>query len=540
MTTTSHNADDVTDDPTSSLVLPLSPDALFQAIHAYVQTPAAPTAPFLASIGGLPTLFTLATLVTDPLTLRLVLSSLTKSLSSHPPPLPPADLTPFIIAGLSPTVRPDVRLFVLSELQRQLPSLQNQILDGPLLASLLTLLVGHVGGKDDEEDDKDAAEDAARQLVAPATALFLAFAALSPTNLQFLYSPPTLTGLLSRARVPSPPSLTAPGVDRTRLLRVLSFYIDLAGISDASRQLFLSSPLPALLLDGLRGWEADPLTQLNVVELLIRFIQGAHGLPPDLARQLLQALYSTRTTARPAFLTVATLQIAEALSDGGMGGGDWWRDEPFQAMLRDSLDSPDESVQLQAVATLCAVTCVSLETMALFTPLCIKHLPQQVTSSSELVQLAALHGLARVFGSQVGAAESAAAVVSLKEEVWEAVGAYHRRGTLDVLRGVLATPFQEQRLAVFGVLKAVAGVESGRLLAELVSAGWVEWLLDRGVEVELAGLRAKWEVLEAIGRNGKAGEMSPETMRLVREYVRQGPVYVARQAAVMNPLTRGD
>ena len=531
MTTTSHDLD-VDEDPTSSLILPLSPDALFQAIHSYVQSPSSPTAPFLSSIGGLPTLFTLSTIVTDPLTLRLVLSSLTKALNSHPPPLPPASLTPYITAGLQPHINPDVRVFVLSEVQRHLGELEGEIRGGGLRDALLPLLVGGEVVKGEDRDEAELREDNARQMMAPTTALFLSFASRSPANLQSLYSPAVLSSLLSLPGASPPHSPLPATVDRTRLLRVFSFYIDLACLSDDSRQLFLASPLPPLLLDCLRLFETDPLSQLNVVELLIRFIQGSAAFPPELASQLLHALYATPSTARPAFLAVATLQVAEALSVGGKGKADWWREEQFMTMLQEALTARDESIQLQAITSLCAVTAVSSDTVALFLPLCIQYLPPLVTSTSELLQLAALHGLTRIFAASLLPASA--------EMLFTAVGADYHKPTIAVLQSVLRTPFHYQRMAVFKLLKAVAGIESVQLLSVVVSPGWVEWLLDRGTEVELEGLRGKWEVLDAVTRNAKAGEMNVDTMRLVKEYVRQGPVYVAKQATVMNPLTRGE
>ena len=530
MTTTSADVD-VDDDPSSSLVLPMAPDALFQAIHSYVQTPSSLTAPFLEAIGGLPTLFTLSTLVTDPVTLRLVLSSLTKALNSQPPPLPPSTLTPYIIAGLSPHINPDVRAFVLAEVQRH-RELDGEVREGALRGALLPLLVGGEIVKGEDRDEAEAREDTARQLIAPATSLFLSFASRSPANLHSLYTPAVLSSLLSLAGAALPPTPLSASTDKTRLLRVFSFYIDLACLSEDSRQLFLASPLPPVLLDCLRVFEADPLSQLNVVELLIRFIQKSAVFPPDLASQILHALYATPSTARPAFLAVATLQVTEALSASGVGRGEWWKEKQFVMMLQDALNARDESIQLQAVTTLCAVSAMSSESSALFLPLCIQYLPPLVTSTSELLQLAALHGLTRIFSSP----STFASAVRL----FHAVGEEHRKSTLAVLQSVLYTPFHSQRMAVFALLKAVAGIDSAELLSIVISPGWVEWLLDRGTEGELEGLRGKWEVLDAVTRNAKAGEMNVDTMRLVREYVRQGPVYVARQAAVMNPLTRGE
>ena len=525
------------DASSATLTLPMSPDALFTSIHAYTQSASTSTPLFLASIGGLPTLFQLATLVTDPLTSRIVLSALSRALSASAPLS--GDVVPWVVAGLGEGVREEVRLFVLDEVKKHLAELEPAVRDGPLREPLLGLLVGKPQGKADEHEAEER-EESTRRMIAPTTTLLLAFAVRSTDNRRSLFAPTTVSSLLAAAGLSASAAVaSASRADHTRLLRVLSFYIDLACQDAESHGLFLSSPLPPLLLDLLRAFASDALSQLNVVELLVRFVRHSPVFPPALASQLLQALLEAESTARPAFLTVATLQVVEALSDGGRTGGDWWRGERFNTVLAAGLDDVDESVQLQATVTLCAIAAMTLDTLALFMPLCLKHLPPLVTSSSELLQLAALHGLTQLFASSPSPSSSAPAVLSLKEELFAAIGAYHRKTTLAVLQSVLHTPFHSQRMAVFALLTAVSSMESAVTLSVMVSPGWLEWLLDRKTEHELDGLRAKYAVLDAIAKNSRATELSDESMRLVREYIRQGPVYVARESAVMQPLTRG-
>ena len=435
-----------------------------------------------------------------------------------------------MVAGLSDGVGIDVRRFVIDEVRKHIDELEAEIREGSLHTALLTLVVGG-GGADTE------GEDEGRALVAPVTALLQACAARSALNRRTLFDPSTLSTLLSSAGVPSPqPSTLPPSVDPIRLLRVFSFYVDLACADADSLTLFLDSTLPALLLSSLSSLSFDPLTQLNIVELLRRLVQRSPHLSAQLAGEVLHALFAASSSARPALLTVATLQVAESMAEG-RAEGEWWRDDSLIHSLQAGVEDVDETVQLQAVMALCTVSGVSLDSLVLLMPLLLKHLPTLVTSTSELVQLSALHGLTRVFASTPTPPSAAPAVLSLKEELWAAIGAYHRKAPIAVLQSVLHTPFHSQRMAVLGLLRAVGGLESVGVLNQLVSPGWVEWLLDRGTEVELEGLRGKWEVLEAIAKNPKAAEMNADTLRLIREYVRQGPVWVARQVTVMNPLT---
>ena len=127
------------------------------------------------------------------------------------------------------------------------------------------------------------------------------------------------------------------------------------------------------------------------------------------------------------------------------------------------------------------------------------------------------------------------------------LGPSTHRSAVDVLHSILVTPFESHRYAAYELLAAVASLPSVSLLRAVTAPGWVEWLLDRKTEVELEGMRKKYEVLRAISRNGVArsgsvgvgGGVNGAVMQQVDEYVRQGPVYVAREAAVMAPATKG-
>ena len=362
----------------------------------------------------------------------------------------------------------------------------------------------------------------------------------------------------------SHPLLTAASLNDTMLLRVLSFYIDLACLTADAYNEFVSSSLLSRLLHHLSLQSHDPLSQLNAVELVIKLVQSSVGaVPAALSTAAMTALYESMasSSARPAFLTVATLQTAEALAVK-RAAGDWWRDERLVALLKGSLDSDDDSVVLQAIVTLCVVSALSLDSLLLYLPLCQRTLPDSLISSAELIQLAALHGLAKLFAPSAptppsqpastaapsSVSQSAApagmeqAILSLKEELFASLRPSAARSTIDVLHSILTTPFESHRYAAYDFLTSVASLPSASLLRAMTAPGWVEWLLDRKTEVELEGMRKKYEVLRAISRNAVArasGGVQATVLQQVDEYVRQGPVYVAREVAVMAPATKG-
>ena len=547
---TSTNVPDVNQSSASSAMSQpnLDPDRLFRVIHAFNQDPRASPATFLSETGGFPALFSVAAIIEDDITLRMLLTAISKALNGlHAAgQLDAEQMMPYVLTGLSSGARLELRLFVVRQLQSLLPLFAPSLAapQSPLRDVLLSVFA--------RQEAAVAEDDDSLTLLAPVTSLLLSFARLSPSNPQLLFSPTV-----------SQPLITAASKNDTVLLRVLSFYIDLACQSADSYNEFVSSSLLARLLHHLSLQSHDPLSQLNAVELLIRLVQGSVvDVPATLSSAVMVALYEsiTSSTARPAFLTVATLQTAEALAVK-RAAGDWWRDERLVALLKASVDSNDDSVVLQAIVTLCVVSALSLDSLLLYLPLCQRTLPASLISSAELVQLAALHGLAKLFapsaataslssaslstpapGSAPAAPGTEQAILSLKEELFASLSPSQTKSTVDVLHSILVTPFESHRYAAYDFLTSVASLPSVSLLRAVTAPGWVEWLLDRKTEVELEGMRKKFEVLRAISRNTAArGSDGVHTavMQQVDEYVRQGPVYVAREAAVMAPATKG-
>ena len=556
---TSTNASDM--DQSSSLpdtaTAGLDPDRLFRTIHAFNRDPRASPATFLTDVGGFFALFSVASLIEDDITLRMLLASIAKAVSGlHAGgQLDAQQMMPYVLSGLSSGSRLELRLFVVQQLQSLLPvfapSLATQ--QSPLRDALLSVFT--------QQEAADAEDDDSLTLLAPVTNLLLSFTRLSPSN-QHLFFSPTV----------SQPLLTAATTNDTVLLRVLSFYIDVACVSVEAYDEFVSSSLLDRLLYQLSRQSHDPLSQLNAVELVIKLVQSSAGpVPAALSTAVMTALYDCMgaSTGRPAFLSVATLQTAEALAMK-QATGDWWRDERLVALLTTSVDSDDDSVVLQAIVTLCVVSALSLDSLLLYLPLCQRTLPSALSSSAELVQLSALHGLAKLFAPTASAtphpsstaataASTAAtpagteqAVLSLKEELFASLSPSPARSTVDVLHAILTTPFEAHRYAAYDFLTSVASLPSVTLLRAVTAPGWVEWLLDRRTEVELAGMRKKWAVLRAVSGNAVArgsgsgsgsgrgsGGVQAAVMQQVDEYVRQGPVYVSREAAVMAPVTQG-
>ena len=552
----------------------MDPDRVLQAVHAFNQAPSASPAAFLSSVGGLSSLFTVAALARDRLSLQMTLTAISRLLQG----MSEAELqqlVPYVLAALSVEGggRMELRLFVLGELRRHVKQWQRLLLSPPLLPKLLSLVAGKqeaatagraeqaMDAEEDDEDDEDE-QDAMLQLLAPASSLLHELMALSPANSELILSDAVISSLLSAAGVASQSSLpAASSLDSTVLLRVFSFYVDAACTSAASLSQFLASSLPSLLLSSLSVLASDPLSQLNVVELLSRLTRESPSLPPAVCSSILSSLLSAPSSS--SLLSTATLQVAEATALGRKGEGDWWRDPRLLELLERGLRGREEVMLVQAVGAVCAMAAMRLDSFVLLAPLCLRFLPPLLCSTSELPQLAALHGLTLLLASSPDTASASAspspassfssaaasqAVLSLKEELFLSLGPSSSsssqassRSTIALLQSILRSPFQPQRIAVFSLLTAAAALPSASILSALSSAGWVEWLLDRKTETTTEGMRGKWELLQALAANPlAAAEVDAPVLASAHEYVRQGPVWVSREAAVMPPQSKGD
>lgn len=106
-------------------------------------------------------------------------------------------------------------------------------------------------------------------------------------------------------------------------------------------------------------------------------------------------------------------------------------------------------------------------------------------------------------------------------------------GALSVVLSVARQPFVDLHIAGLRLLGSLATLPWCQ--AQLVaSAGFIEYLLDRSTEHgERAGLDAKYDIVSKLaGSESAAGIMSSEVLIRLREYVREGPIYVKVEAQV--------
>lgn len=540
-------------------------DNLFRAIHQFGALPPsqvteAQTQSFLGTVGGLSTLFAVAALVEDAQTQSLVFRTIDRVLT---PALVQSlldteeqreQVLAMMSAGLAHHSLP-LRLFVLQQLTKNITLFQSTILapHSPLLVAIMRLLC---------ETDSDSDSDAAVQ--APITAMMTAIVQISSNNLQFLFHPATIQSCLSLASVDWPTTDTDTGDDRkldneserlsssqvTILLRLLSLYVDIATINDTALTHLQSSGLYQFLLSALTRASNDLLYQLNLIELCDKLIQRLPRIDSAIVQSLFQSLFALQLSS---FTSVAVLHVIESLCDTCVRlcyDRHWQSSPSLLSFLTSALSDEDsESVLNQAFVTLASLASMNFDSLVLYAPLVLKYLPQYVSSTAELLQLSAIHGLTKVFTATHIDTDSDTgndrARMSLYETMFDAIGTcsntYKGRDSMTIIRALLSQPFHDIRFALLRMLVSLSSLPSRHLAESLISNGMIEWLLDRQTETEVTGMRLKHDIIAALSRNTAivgGGLVDSAVVTQLSGYVREGPVYVAREAAVLPPVSK--
>lgn len=93
---------------------------------------------------------------------------------------------------------------------------------------------------------------------------------------------------------------------------------------------------------------------------------------------------------------------------------------------------------------------------------------------------------------------------------------------LKTILGYCRNPFPDIKLAGFGVLKSVVEYSWGR--AEMANtAGFLEYVLDRGADVKTEAFQAKFDVLRCLDKHNES--FSEAQQMEIRDYVVRGPFY---------------
>ncbi|CAO3663137.1 unnamed protein product [Umbelopsis ramanniana] len=126
--------------------------------------------------------------------------------------------------------------------------------------------------------------------------------------------------------------------------------------------------------------------------------------------------------------------------------------------------------------------------------------------------------------------EKSVVVEKITENIFHNMGG--SAGPIELLVSLAQQPLEEMRVSVFAVLESIATHEWGQ--RELTqSTKFLDYILNRTTESTHDGKTWKFSIIRALTVTpNAAANIEPMALRRLAEYVKQGPFYIHREAAV--------
>ncbi|KAG2182222.1 hypothetical protein INT43_007149 [Umbelopsis isabellina] len=118
------------------------------------------------------------------------------------------------------------------------------------------------------------------------------------------------------------------------------------------------------------------------------------------------------------------------------------------------------------------------------------------------------------------------------EHVTESIFQNLARNPVELLMNLANQPMEEMKIAAFAVFESVSSHEWGQKILTQNNK-FLDYILNRTTESTHAGKTWKYSIVRALTMTPNASEnIDPMALRRLAEYVKQGPFYIHREAAV--------
>nr|CCA16303.1 conserved hypothetical protein [Albugo laibachii Nc14] len=282
---------------------------------------------------------------------------------------------------------------------------------------------------------------------------------------------------------------------------------------------------------------SDSLLILNIMEVLPKLCQTKAGLQfisdSDTLRKLLamadDPLFGTETLR---FIGEMSTKVAE-LNVKGWNWGDPVLTQAFFDKVKDKIQDPDEIQQIAAMDAIAAFAASSHKELQVLIQHEIYSEYLQLASSLKMpLKVSCLHGLKKVLAEPTrlkregrDILEKDAEIWALNQTIYQAIGRASRsNSTTEYLMSFLKQPFEELRIAVYGLLQAVAAQNAEWGIQTILSyGGFFEYILDRNTEPTKECREWKFAVADAILASPFSNLLDPIILFKLKEHLRKGP-----------------
>ena len=291
-------------------------------------------------------------------------------------------------------------------------------------------------------------------------------------------------------------------------LRVISFLFSLSSSSaeffEKARQTALREILFIPFSITEKEIAADVLLAVSLLEVILDFSKTNHGCAFLSEIKFLKKLH---LFAQNPMLSIVSFQLLEeVLKCGGTQN----------AELGEWENLIDQCISQGTIGLQCsALYCLGrLSALAAGAPASAwKRVPDFVMGTNSELKIASVFALSEV-----------AEKVEF-QNIFEQIG---KHGSMHHFFGILKTPIEDQRNAVFRLVSILAKLPWG-CKAILETPGMIEWLLNRNTESSLVGIDWKYTIIQVLAKSTSIDAVS---RRNFEQYLAQGRVFQSRDVLV--------
>ncbi|GAB5592201.1 hypothetical protein Unana1_07101 [Umbelopsis nana] len=320
-------------------------------------------------------------------------------------------------------------------------------------------------------------------------------------------------------------------INETVKFRVYELLVKVAGSSDKSFERAENEMLLAGLIAEVKS--DDVLIKINAIEMFMEMAASHAGyqfLKKAKLLEYLVGLMKNEDGAESSLSVCAAIKFFGRLSsiegvdasdvDAELGVVDTWKN---------ILSNGQDEVLIVTIATVGLVGSSAKGLKALNDKSLLKEFSTNFRSSAGHIKVGYLQSFSQLFGAH-RTQPSEPDVEKITEDLFHSIGG--SSGPIEQLISLARQPLEEMRVATFAVLESVATHEWGQ--RELTKSNkFVDYILNRTTETAHYGKTWKFSIVRALTVTPNAeANIDPMVLRRLAKYVKEGPFYLHREAAV--------
>ncbi|KAH8550626.1 26S proteasome non-ATPase regulatory subunit 5 [Umbelopsis sp. PMI_123] len=320
-------------------------------------------------------------------------------------------------------------------------------------------------------------------------------------------------------------------IDETIKFRVYELIIKVAGSSEKGFELAENDMLLDNVIAEVKS--DDILIKINAIEMFMEMATSPPGYQflkkANLLSYLVGLMKNEDGSESSVTVCAAIKFFGRLVSVKGVNIADIDADLGIVDIWKNILSNANDDTLIVTIATIGLIGTSADAVRLLNERGLLDEFSSNFRSSAGHIKVGYLQSLSQLFAVHA-LQETNSDIEKITEALFHNMGG--SAGPVELLISLAQQPLEEMRIAVFAVLESIATHQWGQ--RELTqSRKFLDYILNRTTETTHAGKTWKFSIVKALTMTPKAeANIEPMALRRLAEYVKQGPFYIHREAAV--------